>query len=187
MGSTETKRPIGAPAAERTARDYEIIYAIGRSGAGRILVARTQLGICAILIGPDAAALKHDLATRFPRQTRVLASALLFDEMRQVIAFIDDPRIELDLPLDTRHGTQFQQRVWQALRTIPRGTTESYTALARRIGEPKGARAVAAAFAANAIALAIPCHRVVRANGALSGYRWGVALKQTLLEREALA
>jgi methylated-DNA-[protein]-cysteine S-methyltransferase/AraC family transcriptional regulator of adaptative response/methylated-DNA-[protein]-cysteine methyltransferase len=111
--------------------------------------------------------------------------AALGDDLAAIARFIETPDAGLDLPLDTKHGTPFQQRVWEVLRTIPCGATVTYGALARRLGQPNGARAVATACATNAIALGIPCHRVLRAGGALSGYRWGAERKRALLNREA--
>jgi len=128
--------------------------------------------------------LLRDLQDRFPRAELRGAEPDYEQTVAQVIGLVEAPQIGLDLPLDVR-GTAFQQRVWLALREIPAGSTVSYAELARRIGAPKGARAVAGACAANALAVAIPCHRVVRNDGALSGYRWGVERKQALLDREA--
>jgi AraC family transcriptional regulator, regulatory protein of adaptative response / methylated-DNA-[protein]-cysteine methyltransferase len=146
-------------------------------------VARSKKGVCAILMGDDPDALARDLQDRFPR-ARLLGGNKGFEKLvAKVVGFVETPSLGFDLPLDVR-GTAFQQRVWQALREIPAGSTVSYAELAKRIGAPKSARAVASACAANAIAVAIPCHRVVRADGALSGYRWGVARKRALLERE---
>ncbi|TPL85991.1 methylated-DNA--[protein]-cysteine S-methyltransferase [Mesorhizobium sp. B2-3-12] len=162
-----------------------ITYAIGQSALGNILVARSPIGVRAILIGSDAKTLEQDLANRFPGSVLIEDEAGLRDDLAAIARFIETPGAGLDLPLDTRHGTPFQQRVWEALRTIPCGVTVTYTALARRLGMPDGARAVATACAANAIALGIPCHRVLRADGALSGYRWGIERKRALLEREA--
>jgi O-6-methylguanine DNA methyltransferase len=172
---------------EKSAALDEIVYSIGETVAGQILVARTSVGVCAILIGADGEALKNDLATRFPNRTRIWSASQLTDELRKIARFIDKPAEGLDLSLDMRHGTRFQRRVWDALRTIPCGATVTYAALARRIGEPNGARAVASACAANAIVLGIPCHRVIRSGGTLSGYRWGVELKRALLNKEAMA
>jgi O-6-methylguanine DNA methyltransferase len=127
--------------------------------------------------------LEGDLAARFPGRPLV-NSAKVQDDLDQVIQFIAAPNGDLKLPLDMRHGTAFQRRVWDALLTIPCGARISYAALARRIGEPRAVRAVASACAANAIALGIPCHRVVRSDGTISGYRWGTELKRSLLEKE---
>jgi O-6-methylguanine DNA methyltransferase len=162
-----------------------IAYAIGASRIGNILAARSDIGVCAILIGLEADALEQDLGNRFPGKMLVEDEAGLRDDLAAIARFIETPSVGLDLPLDMWHGTPFQQRVWDVLRTIPCGATITYTALARRLGQPNGARAVATACAANAIALGIPCHRVVRADGTLSGYRWGVERKRALLDREA--
>lgn len=164
----------------------EITFAVGECSLGSILVATSVKGICAILLGNDPDALARDLQDRFPR-ARLIGGDARFEAMvAKVVGFVEAPGIGLGLPLDVR-GTVFQQRVWRALREIPAGSTASYTEIAKRIGEPKAARAVAAACAANALAVAIPCHRVVKTDGALSGYRWGVERKRALLAREANA
>jgi AraC family transcriptional regulator of adaptative response/methylated-DNA-[protein]-cysteine methyltransferase len=160
-----------------------IRFAIAQCSLGAILVASTDVGICAILLGDDPEALARDLQDRFPHAELVGAEADYERTVAQVIGMVEAPETGLDLPLDVR-GTAFPQRVWQALRTIPAGRTVSYTELAAMVGAPNGARAVASACAANGIAIAIPCHRVVRTDGSLSGYRWGVERKQALLERE---
>lgn len=173
-----------APARYRKGGAGETIaYALGASSLGKVLVAATGKGICAILIGDDTEALVQDVTARFPHAALVAAGADFARTLAQVIAFVDAPRSGFDLPLDVR-GTVFQQRVWQALRQIPPGTTVSYTELAQRIGQPAAVRAVASACAANPAAIAIPCHRVLRNDGAISGYRWGVERKRTLLARE---
>ena len=164
--------------------DTAIRFAIGQCTLGAILVAASARGICAILLGDDPAALARDLQDRFPRAELVGGDAGFERWVAQVVGFVEQPRLGLDLPMDVR-GTAFQQRVWQALQKIPAGTTASYTEIAQRIGAPKSVRAVAGACAANALAVAIPCHRVVRTDGGLSGYRWGVARKRALLDREA--
>ena len=161
-----------------------IRFAVGQCSLGAILVAASARGICAITLGDDPDALVRDLQDRFPRAELVGGDAAFEGIVAKVVGFVEAPRLGLDLPLDVR-GTAFQQRVWQALRTIPVGATASYTEIAQRIGAPQSVRAVASACAANAIAVAIPCHRVVRTDGALSGYRWGVARKRALLDREA--
>jgi AraC family transcriptional regulator of adaptative response/methylated-DNA-[protein]-cysteine methyltransferase len=162
----------------------EIRFAIGDCSLGSILVAGSSKGICAILLGDDPEALLRDLQDRFPRAQLVGGDARFERRVAQVVSFVDAPAVGLKLPLDVR-GTAFQQRVWQALRRIRAGTTASYSDIARRIGAPGAVRAVARACAANAIAVAIPCHRVVRRDGALSGYRWGIERKRALLERES--
>ncbi|WP_137933907.1 methylated-DNA--[protein]-cysteine S-methyltransferase [Mesorhizobium comanense] len=174
-----------SPATASAAALDTIAYAVGQSAIGTILAARSPVGVCAILIGDDAVALEQDLADRFPGRIIVRDEAGLRDDLAAIARFIETPGAGLDMPLDMRHGTPFQQRVWQVLRTIPCGAIITYTALARRIGMPDGARAVATACAANAIALGIPCHRVLRADGSLSGYRWGLERKRALLDREA--
>jgi AraC family transcriptional regulator of adaptative response/methylated-DNA-[protein]-cysteine methyltransferase len=159
-------------------------FAVGDCSLGTILVAATSQGICAILLGDDAEALIRDLQDRFPRAYLVGGDAEFERTVGLVIGYVEQPSRGLDLPLDVR-GTAFQQRVWQALRAIPAGERQSYAQVAARLGEPHAARAVAQACSANPLAVAIPCHRVVRTDGALSGYRWGLARKQVLLEREA--
>ena len=163
----------------------EIRFAIGECSLGAILVAATARGLCAILLGDDADALARELQDRFPHATLRGDDEDFARTVALVVGFVEAPGVGLDLPLDIR-GTAFQQRVWQALRAIPAGTTASYADIAARIGRPKAVRAVAQACAANALAVAIPCHRVVRSDGALSGYRWGVQRKRALLEREGL-
>jgi AraC family transcriptional regulator of adaptative response/methylated-DNA-[protein]-cysteine methyltransferase len=160
-----------------------IRFAIGQCALGAILVAATGQGICAILLGDDPDALARDLQDRFPRAQLEGADAAFDRTVAIVVGFVEAPHIGLALPLDVR-GTAFQQRVWEALRAIPAGVTVSYAELAARVGVPTGARAVAGACAANPVAVAIPCHRVVRNDGALSGYRWGVERKRILLNRE---
>lgn len=162
----------------------EIRFAIGECALGAILVARSDRGVCAILLGDDPDALARDLQDRFPKAQLIGGDADFEQSIAQVIAFVEAPRIGLDLPLDVR-GTAFQQRVWQALRAIPPGQTASYADIARNIGSPTSVRAVAQACGANRLAVAIPCHRVVRSDGGLSGYRWGVERKRALLERES--
>ena len=167
-------------------RHAEIRFASGVCSLGTVLVAATEKGVCAILLGDDAATLVRDLEERFPRATFVSGDGDFERTVARVVSFVEAPRMGLDLPLDVR-GTVFQQRVWQALRGIPAGSRASYREIAERIGAPKAVRAVAQACAANRLAVAIPCHRVVRNDGALAGYRWGVARKRALLEREAEA
>jgi AraC family transcriptional regulator of adaptative response/methylated-DNA-[protein]-cysteine methyltransferase len=160
-----------------------IRFAIGACSLGAILVAATDKGICAILMGDDPELLARDLQDRFPQAELRGAEADFEATVAKVVGLVESPAIGLDLPLDVR-GTAFQQRVWQALRAIPSGSTVSYGELAERVGTPSGARAIAGACAANPIAVAIPCHRVVRQDGAISGYRWGVERKAALLKRE---
>jgi AraC family transcriptional regulator of adaptative response/methylated-DNA-[protein]-cysteine methyltransferase len=164
-------------------RGARIRFAIGACSLGAILVAATEHGICAILMGDDPDLLARDLQDRFPQAELVGAEPEFEHSVAKVIALVESPGIGLDLPLDVR-GTAFQRRVWQALREVPAGVTVSYAELAARVGLSGGARAVAGACAANPVAVAIPCHRVVRTDGALSGYRWGVERKLALLERE---
>lgn len=161
-----------------------IRFAIGECSLGAILVAATDKGICAILIGDDPDALARDLQDRFPKAQLEGADAAFDQTVATVVGFVEAPHLGMALPLDVR-GTAFQQRVWEALRAIPAGVTVSYAELAARVGVPSGARAVAGACAANPVAVAIPCHRVVRNDGALSGYRWGVERKRILLDRES--
>lgn len=161
-----------------------IRFGIGSSSLGRVLAAASERGICAILIGDDNDMLVEDLHRRFPQADVTAADPDFAMVLDQVIAMVETPAQGLSLPLDIR-GTAFQQRVWQALRTIPAGQTMSYAELANRIGQPEAVRAVAGACAANRIAVAIPCHRVLRSDGAVSGYRWGVERKRALLAREA--
>ena len=164
--------------------DARIAFAIAQTSLGALLVARSARGVCAISLGDDPDALLRELQDRFPRAELVGGDPGFERLVAQVVGLIAQPGIGHDLPLDVR-GTAFQQRVWQALRRIPPGQTASYADIAARIGSPKAVRAVAQACAANTLAIAIPCHRVVRSDGALSGYRWGVARKRALLEREA--
>ncbi|MEA3132264.1 MAG: AraC family transcriptional regulator [Gammaproteobacteria bacterium] len=162
----------------------EIAFATGQSILGTVMVARSARGVCAILIGAKPGELEGDLAARFPENTLFRDSRGLDDDLQKILHFIEAPARGLELALDV-YGTPFQRRVWDALCGIPSGRTVTYAALARRIGEPGAVRAVANACAANAIALAIPCHRVVRSDGTISGYRWGVERKRALLAREA--
>jgi O-6-methylguanine DNA methyltransferase len=163
----------------------EIAFATGESTLGTVLVARSVHGICAILIGSEAEESVDYLTERFPENALVRDDLRLDGDLQKIHRFIEAPERGLDLELDI-FGTPFQRRVWNALCAVPTGRMVTYAALARRIGEPNSVRAVANACAANAIALAIPCHRVVRSDGTLSGYRWGVERKRALIEREAL-
>ena len=163
--------------------DLEIRFAIGECSLGSILVAATPLGVCAILLGDEPQALAHDLERRFPRAALIGADGEFEQLVAKVVGLVENPRVGATLPLDIR-GTAFQQRVWKALSKIPAGKTMTYSDIAHAIGSPKAVRAVAQACAANALAVAIPCHRVVRTDGGLSGYRWGVERKRSLLARE---
>ena len=163
--------------------DTTVTFAIGQCSLGAILVARSEKGVCSIAFGDDPDALAQALQDRFPHAELVGDDADFERLVAQVVGFVEAPGIGLDLPLDVR-GTAFQQRVWRALRDIPAGRTATYAEVAAAIGEPQAVRAVAGACGANTIAVAIPCHRVVRTDGSLSGYRWGVERKRALLERE---
>lgn len=176
LGMTPTRYRAGG-------RNVRIRFAIGECSLGSILVAASERGVCAIFLGDDPEALARDLQDRFPRAELVGGDAGFEELVSGVVGLVEAPKRGLKLPLELR-GTAFQQRVWQALRGIPPGATASYADIARRIGAPESVRAVARACAANPLAVAIPCHRVVRTDGALSGYRWGVERKRALLERE---
>jgi AraC family transcriptional regulator of adaptative response/methylated-DNA-[protein]-cysteine methyltransferase len=172
------------PSAYRAAGAATTIrFAVGQCSLGAILVATTSRGVCAIALGDDPDALLRDLQDRFRRATLIGGDAAFERLVARVVGFVEAPAIGLDLPLDVR-GTAFQQRVWRALGAIPAGSTTSYAEVARRIGAPRAIRAVARAIACNPIAVAIPCHRVVASDGALTGYRWGIARKRALLARE---
>ena len=160
-----------------------IRYVLGESSLGTVLVGQSSRGICAILLGDAADTLLAELRGRFPQAELQPGESGFETLIGQVIQLIENPRLGLALPLDIR-GTAFQARVWQALREIPPGATLSYAQLAARLDLPKAVRAVAGACAANSLAVAIPCHRIVRSDGELSGYRWGVARKRELLRRE---
>ncbi|HVA62621.1 MAG TPA: bifunctional DNA-binding transcriptional regulator/O6-methylguanine-DNA methyltransferase Ada [Terriglobales bacterium] len=159
-------------------------YAVGAGSLGAVLVARSQRGVCAVFLGDDPAALARQLREQFPRAQLLPAGSGFARLVARVVALVEDPAAKLALPLDLQ-GTAFQLRVWRALRALPPGATLSYAALARRLGRPTAARAVAGACAANPLAVAVPCHRVVASDGALAGYRWGLARKQALLQRES--
>lgn len=182
----ESKGLLGmTPTTYRTGgRNLEIRFAVGECSLGSILVAATRVGVCAILLGDDPDELTHDLERRFPHAELIGADEDFEKLVGTVVALVEQPRFGTNLPLDIR-GTAFQERVWKALREVPAGTTVSYSAVARAIGAPESGRAVARACAANPLAVAIPCHRVVRTDGSLSGYRWGVERKRALLAREA--
>ena len=161
----------------------QITFGIGACSLGVILVAATERGVCAILLGDDAGELELDLLRRFPEAELQRGDRAFDRQLAEVVALVEQPERGLSLPLDVR-GTAFQERVWQALQAIPAGATRSYRELAQAIGAPRALRAVAAACAANALAVAVPCHRVLRSDGDVSGYRWGVERKRALLERE---
>jgi len=162
----------------------EIKFAVGQTSLGVILVASSKKGVASILLGDDPEELVRNLQDRFPKARLIGADRDYEALVARVVGFVEKPGIGLNLPLDVR-GTVFQRRVWQALQEIPVGDTVSYAEIARRIGSPKAVRAVAGACAANNLAVAIPCHRVVRNDGSLSGYAWGVERKRVLLDREA--
>lgn len=161
-----------------------IRYGVARCFLGWIIVAATDHGICAIEFGNDPETLRSQVRACFPKAQFQEADPAFASVVKQVIAFIEVPGAGIDLPLDIQ-GTAFQARVWHALRQIPPGSTISYADLAERIGAPEAVRAVAQACAANKLAVAVPCHRVVRSDGKLSGYRWGAERKHVLLIRES--
>lgn len=177
LGMTPTQHRAGGV-------DTVIRFAVGECSLGSILVAASSRGVCAIALGDDPDALVRDLQDRFPRAELLGGDADFEILVARVVGVIETPNRGLDLPLDVR-GTAFQQRVWQALQAVPPGTTASYSEVARRIGAPAAVRAVAHAVASNPLAVAIPCHRIVRSDGQLAGYRWGIERKRALLEREA--
>jgi AraC family transcriptional regulator of adaptative response/methylated-DNA-[protein]-cysteine methyltransferase len=177
LGMTPTQYRAGGA-------NEEIRFAVGETSLGAILVASSKKGVASILLGADPDTLVRNLQDRFPKARLIGADSDYEALVATVVGFVEAPNLGLDLPLDVR-GTAFQQRVWQALQEIPAGQTVSYAEVARRIGLPKAVRAVAGACAANNLAVAIPCHRVVRNDGALSGYAWGVERKRVLLDREA--
>ena len=176
LGMTPTQYRAGGA-------NEDIRFAVGQSSLGAILVASSEKGVVSILIGDDPDELLRDLQDRFPHARLVGGDEEYEAMIVRVVGFVETPQIGLNLPLDVR-GTAFQRRVWQALQEIPAGQTVSYSEIAHRIGEPKAVRSVASACAANNIAVAIPCHRVVRNDGAISGYAWGVERKRELVARE---
>ena len=178
LGMTPTRFKAGGT-------DTEIRFAVGESSLGAILVAESDKGICAVSLGDDPNELVEELQDRFPRASLIGGDAAFEKRVAQVVGLVEAPGTGSDLPLDIR-GTAFQQRVWAALRQIPAGRTLSYAELAEKIGDPKAVRAVAGACAANTLAMLVPCHRIVRTDGSLSGYRWGVERKRALLSREAV-
>lgn len=159
-------------------------YTCGPSSLGLVLLAYAEQGVCALLLGEDQATLEADLSQRFPGMPHPVRDNSLYPELARAVQHLEHPDRPCDLPLDLA-GSAFQQRVWQALRQIPAGETASYSEIAQRLGQPNAFRAVARACAANPLAVIVPCHRVVRLDGGLSGYRWGVERKRALLEREA--
>jgi AraC family transcriptional regulator of adaptative response/methylated-DNA-[protein]-cysteine methyltransferase len=162
----------------------EILYSTGECVLGAVLVAASERGVCAILLGEHDRVLARDLQGRFPQARLRHAGWELEPLLSKVTDFLANPAAGFDVPLDPR-GSEFERHVWTALREIPAGTTQTYGEVARRLGAPRAAKEVGAACAANPIAVAIPCHRVVRKDGSLAGYRWGVARKRALLAREA--
>jgi AraC family transcriptional regulator of adaptative response/methylated-DNA-[protein]-cysteine methyltransferase len=164
--------------------DLVIEYALAESSLGCLLVAATERGLCALSLGDGPAPLVRELERRFPLARRIRADARLGRLVTQVVGLVEEPQAARELPLDVR-GTAFERRVWSALRAVPLGKTVSYSELAEALGAPRSARAVARACANNALAVVIPCHRAVRADGELAGYRWGTERKRALLEREA--
>ncbi len=173
------------PSAVRRGGAGQVIrFAVGEASLGAVLVAATMKGVCAIMLGDDPGRLLRELQDRFPRAELVGADPEFERTVASVVGLVEAPGQRVDLPLDIR-GTAFQQQVWAALSAIPPGRTATYKDIARAIGQPKAARAVAQACGANPLAVAIPCHRVVRADGDLSGYRWGIERKRELIAREA--
>ena len=185
LAEAQREAPLGMPAAaaRRKGEAIDIRYAVAPTTLGAVLVAMTERGVCAIEFGGNPRELVAVLAARFSAATLIPADAALQSVIRAVVAYVESPAGALDLPLDIR-GTAFEQRVWQAIRTVPAGETISYADLADRIGRPGAARAVAHACGANRIALAVPCHRVIASSGDISGYRWGEDRKRALLVRE---
>ncbi|QVW25866.1 methylated-DNA--[protein]-cysteine S-methyltransferase [Pseudomonas hormoni] len=161
-----------------------IRFISGSSSLGVLLLASSAQGLCALLLGDDLETLERDLARRFPGQPTPQRDEGLMPALEQTLRYLDNPLAELDLPLDLV-GSVFQRRVWDALRQIPSGKTASYQDIARQLGQPKAFRAVANACGANPLAVIVPCHRVLRQDGSLGGYRWGLHRKRQLLEREA--
>ncbi|WP_319002370.1 bifunctional DNA-binding transcriptional regulator/O6-methylguanine-DNA methyltransferase Ada [Alcaligenes sp. 13f] len=181
----ESHTMLGMPASafRKQGQGSTIHFAIAQCSLGALLVAQSDRGICAISLGDDPRVLLEQLQHRFKAADLIGADPQFNQRVAQVVAMVEEPALGLSLPLDIQ-GTAFQQRVWTLLRHIPVGQTVSYTELAERLGIPNGARAVARACASNTLAVAIPCHRVVRQSGDLAGYRWGLERKKTLLERE---
>lgn len=165
-------------------RETEVRFAVGETSLGHVLVAQTEIGVCAILLGNDPQELVHDLERQFPKSHLLGSDPTLDQRVATVVGMIEMTSSGSDLPLDIR-GTAFQQKIWQALRQLPSGSTATYQQIADAVGMPRAVRAVARACAANRLAVAIPCHRVIRSDGGLSGYRWGVERKAALLTRES--
>jgi AraC family transcriptional regulator of adaptative response/methylated-DNA-[protein]-cysteine methyltransferase len=184
--TTDAVLGMSPTAFRRGGADATVRFAVGQSSLGAVLVARTDKGVCAILLGDDPDGLVRELQDRFSKAELVGGDAQFEDLVARVVGLVEQPALGLDLPLDVR-GTAFQQRVWQALRQIPPGETVSYAEIAKRIGAPKAVRAVGTACGSNILAVAIPCHRVIRQDGMGSGYRWGVERKRALIAREAQA
>ncbi|AWM92473.1 cysteine methyltransferase [Pseudomonas sp. 31-12] len=160
-----------------------IRYISGTSSLGLLLLAFSAEGLCALLLGDDLITLEQDLARRFPGLPTPQRDESLMPALEQTLRHLEDPRIALDLPLDLT-GSVFQRRVWEILRQIPLGETASYRDIAQRLGKPGAFRAVANACGANPVAVIVPCHRVLRQDGSLGGYRWGLERKRQLLDRE---
>lgn len=177
LGMTPKKYRSGA-------KDERIKFALGECNLGHILVAATDKGVCAISLGDDPESLLNEFQDAFPNAELIGADEAFEKKVALVVGFVEDPRLKFPLPLDIR-GTAFQQAVWQVLQTIPFGKTYTYTEIAEKLGRPKSVRAVANACGANALAIAIPCHRVIRSDGSLSGYRWGLDRKRKLIDLEA--
>jgi AraC family transcriptional regulator, regulatory protein of adaptative response / methylated-DNA-[protein]-cysteine methyltransferase len=182
--NTDARLGMTPGAVRRGGAGAVIRFAVGEASLGAVLVAATDKGVCAILLGDDPHALVRDLQDRFPNAEFEGGDPAFERTVAEVVGLVEAPGQRLDLPLDIR-GTAFQQRVWAALQAIPPGKTATYTEIALAIGQPKAVRAVAQACGANPLAIAIPCHRVVRSDGDLSGYRWGVERKRKLIDREA--
>lgn len=159
-------------------------FDLGSSSLGCVLLAMSEKGVCAIALGDNPDALVDWLKQKYPHAQKTSDNAVLLSRLQQILNYTESPSDSLDLELDI-NGTEFQKRVWQALLTVPAGETCSYSDIAKKIGSPQSVRAVAGACASNSLALAIPCHRIVRRDGNLSGYRWGLERKKILLQKEA--
>ncbi|GAB4290356.1 MAG: hypothetical protein Kow0083_03290 [Methylophaga sp.] len=163
-----------------------IEYQLGSCSLGCVLVAISQNGVCAIALDDEPTQLLDWLQQKYPHARKGDNNAVLLSRLQQILNYAEQPEPALNIPLDIK-GTAFQKQVWQALKSIPFGETRSYAEIAKQIGSPTSVRAVAGACAANLLALAIPCHRVIRQDGKLSGYRWGAERKKILLQKEAMA